>query len=81
MASINVSEDDFVIIASAALMAKDRGDMNVAAALDKIARKINASLTGANPLRKSIAFTGLRSVVRWQDMPSVLEPLETQNDL
>lgn len=74
MASINVSEEDFGAVASAARAAMKRGDHRGAQALDKIARKINASLSGAS-------VTGLRALAgsprghgsKWQDMPSTLD--------
>ena len=74
MTSINISEDDFVNVASAAIEAKRRGDMAEAKALDKIARKINAALTAAIPERKiAQMMSGSRSPVRWQDMPSTID--------
>ncbi len=73
MASINISEDDFTTVAMAANDAKFNGDMEAARALDKIARKINAALTGAEPILKRTALiTGKRAPVRWQDMPSTI---------
>jgi hypothetical protein len=73
MASINISEDDFMAVALAAGRAEDEGDMVAAYALDKIARKINAALTGAIPERKiAQAMSGASSTIRWQDMPSTL---------
>jgi hypothetical protein len=73
MASINVSEDDFQAVAIAAMTAKDEGDMEQAVKLDKIARKINAALTGA--LSRPYAWiAGERhKPVRWEDMPSTLK--------
>jgi hypothetical protein len=74
MASINVSEDDFDAVAGAAMDAKARGDMDDARRLDKIARKINAALTGATPERRSTAWVAgcQRRAMRWQDMPSTI---------
>lgn len=72
--SVNVSEKDFTAVACAALEAQTAGDSDQARTLDKLARKINAALTSADPLRRIATFaSGHRSVIRWQDMPSVLE--------
>lgn len=74
MPSINVSEQDFLVVAIAAHAAMNYSDPGQAAALDKIARKINAALTGAMPERKiATAASGRRSVVRWTDVPSVFD--------
>ena len=74
MASINVSEEDFSTIATAAHAAMDNGDQEEANALDKIARKINAALTGSRDSLHIGAMMGMpKPVVRWQDMPSVFE--------
>lgn len=76
-ATINVGEDDFTAVSSAAIAAFRRGDEDEAAALDKIARKINAALTGVTT-RRALAFTGVSpSTVSWKDMPSVLECLKS----
>lgn len=73
MASINISEDDFLHIALAANAAKDRNDMDEAQALDKIARKINAALT-ATSVSPFMRVIGIPSrTVSWKDMPSTLE--------
>lgn len=74
MASINISDADFGTIFTAAHAARDVGDEDQAVALDKIARKINAALTAGTPEAKIAGFmSGRRSVVRWQDMPSVFD--------
>ena len=73
--SINVGERDFEVLAAAAIEARDNGDLEQAMALDKIARKVNAALTGADPARRIATMaTGKTSPVRWRDMPSVLDP-------
>jgi len=73
MASINISEEDFIQVAGAANDAKSRGDMRSANALDKIARKINAALSKDNACAKiARAVGGQNAVLRWQDVPSVL---------
>ena len=75
MASINVSEADFMAVASAAKDAQQDGQTEQAQELDKIARKMNAALTGSEPTRRlAVYMSGKRSVIRWQDMPSTLEP-------
>ncbi len=72
MSSINVSEDDFKIVASAAIDAKASGDLVAAAALDKIARKINASVSNAN-VRAMAGHLGRGGEsIKWTDVPSVL---------
>ena len=69
----NVSEDDFSTVATAANAAMDAGDSEEAHALDKIARKINAALTGSRDSLHIGRMMGMQKpVVRWQDMPSVL---------
>lgn len=72
--TISISEDDFAIVATAANDAQRKGDMKAAQALDKIARKINAALTAANPVMRELAFLSGRKpqAVRWSDMPSTL---------
>jgi hypothetical protein len=75
MASINISEDDFVCVAAAANDALKRGDVEDAAALDKIARKINAALSNSNVhltvLRRMTGRSGAAGPT-WRDMPSTL---------
>lgn len=73
MASINISEDDFMAVAMAAHAAKDAGDMDQAVALDKIARKINASLSAAGTKAYAWIGGGKRKPLGWQDMPSTLD--------
>jgi hypothetical protein len=72
MASINVGEEDFSIIAQAANAAMNRGDEEAANALDKIARKINAVLSGAASHKWASAMARTPQTVSWQDMPSTL---------
>jgi hypothetical protein len=80
MASINISEEDFMVVASAAMGARDDGDIEQARKLDKIARKINAALTAAGPYAKvSRMMGGNQKPVRWQDMPSTLDPPDGKN--
>lgn len=71
MPSINVNENDFQDVALAAADALERGHVEMAKRLDKLARKINAALTSAtvtslSPLRMN------KQPIRWQDMPSTL---------
>ena len=74
MASINVSERDFTVVAQAALDARDNNAADQSQALDKIARKINAALSkSVVPLHP---FSH-RHILRWQDMPSVFESAAT----
>lgn len=74
MANVNVSEADFAAVGAGAWAAKRAGDEEAAAALDKLARKINAALTYNNPTLTAIGRGGFqRQAVRWQDMPSVFD--------
>lgn len=73
MAAINVSEDDFGTVAWAAQQAKDRGDMKSAQALDKIARKINASLANETARKMPGAgWMGKPRPITWDQCPSTL---------
>ena len=73
MASVNVGEGDFEIVASAANSAADNGDMDEAHALDKLARKINAAISRDSAAAKlARTISGRPAVLRWQDVPSVL---------
>lgn len=76
MANINVSENDFFLAAGAANRAKDAGDRESAQGLDKLARKINASLSAQSGLR---ATRGLGRLFKtkpftWRDVPTTLKP-------
>lgn len=72
MASINISEDDFKAVASAAVDAKLHGDIDHARALDKIARKINLSLSATETRPYAWIGGGKRTKLTWRDMPSVI---------
>lgn len=71
MASINVSEADFRAAAAGAWACKAAGDEESAAALDKIARKINAVLTNGTVSRASPLK--MTDQPKWEDMPSVFD--------
>ena len=73
MASINISEDEFGVLAEAARQARDRGEKANAEALDKMARKANAALT--NDKYRSVRWlAGAASKsLTWQDVPSILD--------
>lgn len=75
MPTINVSERDFEIVASAAIEAQARGD-KAAKDLDKLARKMNLALTQSKMSRElghwSSILTKGRSKRTWRSMPSVL---------
>lgn len=72
MASISINEEDFNVLANAAMDAKEHGNMDQANALDKLARKANVSLTGAKTgSMRSFARPGSKTL-RWNDVPSVL---------
>lgn len=71
---INVSEKDFEALVQAAFLAEDMGNRMLADHLDKLARKVNASLTRrANP--KTFLTRNAKSFT-WRDAPSVFEGIE-----
>ena len=72
MPSINVSEADFGAVASAAMDALQKGDSAQARALDKIARRINASLSGAK-MSQLAPYGLLGKHLTWRDVPSTIE--------
>lgn len=76
MAHINIGEADFLVLARAAREAQRGGNADQAAALDKLARKVNAALAGQNPERAARKRAGLlvAPAIRWQDTPSILDP-------
>jgi len=69
MPPITITEKDFAVLAHAARDAHKVGDASQAEALDKLARMANAALSVQSVPHR---FTAHR--VRWQDMPSTLEP-------
>jgi hypothetical protein len=71
MASISITEQEFGIVAHAARQAERRGDMHDARALDKIARKMNATLT-YNTIKRTSPFV-MAVKPSWRDMPSTLD--------
>lgn len=73
MPSINISEEDFAAVASAAQEAQGRGDEAEAKVLDKVARKMNAALSSAT-VSSITAFGRVSGKPKWQDMPSTLNP-------
>lgn len=74
MTSINISESDFCAVAEAAIEAKERGDNDQSEKLDKIARKMNASLTNGSAFARSGQMMGFRQKgLTWRDVPSVLK--------
>lgn len=66
MPVVNVSEADFEACFNGAHAARDDGDADTAEALDKLARKINASLS-----HHRLGPTKLSRKLGWEDMPSV----------
>ena len=73
MASINISEDDFNVLAAAANDANARGDQEQADALDKIARKVNAALSKNQWATSVVRLVGVApKPLSWRDMPSTL---------
>lgn len=73
MASINISESDFSVLAAAVLDAKANGDIEQAFALDKLARKASAALTNAKyaVARNSGSATGVKPI-GWEQVNSLL---------
>jgi len=72
MASVNMSETDFMVLASAANRAQQAGEHEDAEALDRMARKLNAALSGASVTNP---FGRMTKNPKWQDMPSTLDPV------
>ena len=70
MASVSVSEKDFQALHSAANQALEAGDQDLALQLDKLARKVNASLT----YQRAPNIPGMPKPKKpsWDDMPSTL---------
>ncbi len=71
-ASVNISEDDFKALASAAQRAQDDGALEEARTLDRLARKVNAALSNAKyrSLANSAGFA--HTPIRWTGVPSTL---------
>jgi hypothetical protein len=79
MASISIRETDFDVVATAALSAFQRGSWTDAAALDRLARKINAALASDRATRVTAGgMASLRGTLTWQDVPSVLPDPRTK---
>jgi len=70
MASINVEENDFTILANAADEAAQRGDTAAAGVLDILARKTNAAL--ANDTYKGVPMRAGMKRLSWKDVPSTI---------
>lgn len=73
-ANVHVGEGDFEAVAAAAYAARDAGDTVQAAALDKLARKINAALGTAagKGLMPGLPSPGVKGL-SWRDVPSVFD--------
>lgn len=71
MASIHITEEDFLLVGSSARTAKDDGDEKAASELDKLARKMNAALTNEKYVVVRRA-TGSNKSLTWEDVPSTL---------
>jgi hypothetical protein len=72
-ATVNVSEKEFDAVAGAVIAAYRAGRHDDVAILDKLARKINASLSHAQfNLAPGLRMASKRT---WKDVPSVLEGL------
>ncbi len=72
MTSISVSEKSFELIAHAAITCYQNGEIEEAEGLDKIARRINAALSGQMTKKHRMRGKG----ITWKDVPSVLENLK-----
>jgi len=73
MASVNINENEFDVLANAARTIFKLGDVSAAKSIDKIARKANAALTN-DKYRSSRVFIGaLSKSLTWKDVPSTLE--------
>lgn len=70
MAVVNITEAEFGFVAHAAHHAKRDGDDEGAAALDKLARKMNAALSNAKYATTRFAV-GSGNKLTWKDVPSV----------
>ena len=71
MASVDLTEEDFQVLASAARRARDEGQID-AIALDIMARKANAALAHRRN-RFPWSPTGRTPSIHWSDVPSTLE--------
>lgn len=72
MASINISQEEFAVLAEAANDAKQKGDIAQAEALDKLARKVNASLSNAGMAKYRIQGLPAPKGMTWEEAPSTL---------
>ena len=70
MPMINIGESEFMVLANAANLAEQHGNHEDALALDKLARKANAALSGS-AINKVVDMRMTKNP-KWQDMPSTL---------
>ena len=76
MPSVNITEAEFMVVATAAIEADESGDVDTARTLDKLARKINAALTNANtPKVPGFGHTP----ITWKEVPSPLDTAGLSN--
>lgn len=81
MASINVSEEDFMFAAAAAWAARRSGNECAAAGLDKLGRKINAALCRDHASAKMVRLMGGEGKsLSWRDVPSVFDGEEPESN-
>lgn len=73
MASISVSEATFDALADAAHLAKRRGDLRLAAKLDRLARMTNAALSNSRGRRFARMVLPGSKALTWRDVPSVFD--------
>jgi hypothetical protein len=74
MASMSVSERDFITLASAAMAAKLLGKPVAAKDLDVLARKASAALTNASSRRRLRNIPmATRPTITWKEVPSTFE--------
>lgn len=69
MPSINISEQEFSVVASAAQDAFEKGCLDDAKALDKLARKMNAALSNQ---KVTGPYGAGYTPLKWTDVESVL---------
>jgi hypothetical protein len=74
MPSITITERDFLVLACAASEAQRTGDVDQAKSLDRLARMSNAALTRDSSGAQAGRRLGISAIVRWQDMPSTINP-------
>jgi len=78
MAIVNISEADYGVLASACLNARDRGDMEEAAALNLICRKADRALSGNTAGAQLAKAMGAKAPRQRGYGPLDLDPLQAE---